>query len=254
MDERIAIVQPRQQGKTELAERIQARRQHIHDLARCESCGADRKTCDYLRRTNTDPTAPPWLGCCAQFSTMVPCRHRDSREMLDQLLREVADGYVRTVDEAYPPPVLGPHWVSMTWLLEQDEWWYPQLPRGPVRIAEMDKPWRWNVARFLERRAPRLERADAARGIWADAPDDVWVSLEQRTAQEFIEETPLYRALTRGLPPVDSRRGRLLAARAVHWHTCPMRLAHPAPSDHCLCIRQGDRVIGASNDPATVRA
>jgi hypothetical protein len=46
----------------------------------------------------------------------------------------------------------------------------------------------------------------------------------------------------------------MLAARAVHWHTCPMRKAHPAPSAHCLCIREGGRIVGATNDQAEVAA
>jgi hypothetical protein len=225
----------------EQIEAVKARRQYITDTAQCQQCRTDRKTCEAGRG---DAEGPEGLCCWGGIGH----RHIEDARMVSQLVEEVAAGHVRTVAEAYPPPVLGPARVSMTWLLEQRTWWYPQ-GRPAVRVASMDRPWRWNVARHLERRAPKLEHADRWRGIWADAPDDVWAMLERRTPQEFLDESPLYRALTRQLPKVDSRAGRLLAARAVHWNTCPMRAKHPAPSDTCVCVRDGGRIVGATNDP-----
>lgn len=156
---------------------------------------------------------------------------------------------IRTVAEIDPPPVLGPRPVTTAWLLEQDEWWYPHR-RPAVRIAEMDKPWRLNTARLLERHAVLLEAADSARSFWADARDNVWVSFAHRNPLDWLREQPLLRALRRGLPD-GGRKLRLLEARAVHWSTCPMRLAHPTRTDRCLCLRDGRRVVGATNDPAT---
>jgi hypothetical protein len=237
--------------RAQWAARIAERRQHIKDMARCTSCGASRKTCDNLREANTDPSAPLWFGCCAVGTLLGPCQHRESVAMVDALVKEVMAGEVRSVAEAYPPPVLGPARVSMTWLLDQKVWWYPQ-DRPAERVAAMDRPHRWNVARWLERRAPQLNAQDQTRGIWATAPDDVFGEVMRRDPMEFLAETPLYRALTRGLPPVDSKAGRTLAARALHWNTCPMRLKHPAPADTCVCIRKNGRIVGASNDPASV--
>lgn len=230
---------------------IAARRQHIRDMARCEDCGSTERECRANR--GKDPTAPPWFGCCFRVLVGVPCRHREDPDALRVLLDEAeAGGRIRTVAEVDPPPVLGPHPVTTTWLLEQDTWWYPHR-RPAVRVAEMDKPWRLNAARFLERCAATLEAADGMRDIWSDAPDEVWTSLTHRDPLDRLREQPLMRALRRGLPD-GGRKLRLLEARAVHWNTCPMRLAHPAKTDRCLCLREGRRVVGATNDPATVRA
>ena len=229
---------------------VQARRQHIRDTARCEGCGAPLKVCEAQR--GKDPTAPPWFGCCARgILGDMPCRHRESVDDLRQLADEILAGHIRTVAEVDPPPVLGPNLPSMTWLLEQTEWWYPHR-RPAVRVAEMDKPHRWNLARWLERKAPALESRDRWRGVWADAPDDVWADLARRTPQDFLDESPLYQALTKGLPKVGSKAGGRLAARAVHWSTCPMRLKFPGARDRCVCIRDGaGKIVGAASDPAT---
>jgi len=229
------------------AEAIKARRQHIADAAPCRECGTPFAACQ-ADAVRTHPEHPDWpeARCCT-----LHCHHVQDTRALGALVDEIAAGAVRTMAEAYPPPVLGPNRPSWTWLLEQDEWWYP-LGRPAVRIASMDKPWRWNVARFIERKAARLEGADRWRGIWADAPDEVMADLERRTPAEFLREQPLYRALIRTLPDPRCARGRRLAARAVHWSTCPMRLAHPGKLDRCVCIREGGRIVGATNDPATV--
>jgi len=227
----------------EQARRIAARRRLIQDMARCRGCGADQASC---REWGKGQEGPESL-CC--WGGIPGHGHVEDVRLLDELLREVAAGHVRTVEEAYPPPVQGPARVSMTWLLDQDVWWAPHR-RPMVRIDQMDKPHRLNLCRWLERRAGTLEFADAMRGIWADAPDDVWASLERRTPMEFLEETPLYRRL-KGLPS-GGRKLRLLEARAVHWNTCPMRKAHPGPAEHCVCVRAGGKVVGATNDPASL--
>lgn len=226
---------------------VAARRQYVADTAPCRECGTAFRACqnDAVR---THPKHPDWpeARCCT-----LHCNHVQDTRALGALIDEIAAGKVRTLTEAYLPPVLGPNLPSWTWRLDQDIWWYPYR-RPAVLIASMDKPWRWNAARSLERLAPKLEGADRWRSIWADAPDDVIADLETRIPQEFLDETPLYRALTRGLPDPRGARGRRLAERAVHWNTCPMRLAHPGALDRCVCVRTGDRVTGATNDPGTV--
>jgi hypothetical protein len=195
----------------------------------------------------------------------------DRASLLYDLVREAAAGEVRTVAEVYPPPVQGPRLPDYDWLLHQNTWWYPYR-RPAVRIAEMDKPWRFNTARFIERRAAELHGIVGMRYM-GDAPDEVWHAWEQEQQDPvgWLRRTPLLRALRKGLPTGGAKL-RALEARAVHWNTCPMRLAHPASGDRCVCIREdvdpcdctydhadcphlatgGDRsgrVIGATNDP-----
>lgn len=76
----------------------------------------------------------------------------------------------------------------------------------------------------------------------------------------WLRGTPLLRALLKGLP----HRGRKLddlIERASHWHTCPMRLPRekrprgPHDTDPlCVCVVEGGRTVGATNDPKTVTA
>lgn len=234
---------------------VQARRQHIHDMARCDGCGATRKECDRVREETrrTDPTTPPWFGCCARgVYADRPCHHADSANALHDLTTEIMNGHVRTVAEVDPPPVLGPARVSLAWLLDQDEWWYPK-GRPPVRIAHMDKPWRLNTLRMLERKAVGI-KFDIGMRYMHDAPDDVWGSWERESPLEHLHEYPLIKALRRGLPGRPDKLAAL-EARAKHWSTCPMRLAHPGRLDRCACITDDNgRTVGATNDPATVTA
>lgn len=230
----------------EQTRRIAARRQLIRDMAKCRQCGGDAKSCNDGIKARGGPE-----GICC-YGGIPGHGHVEDVRLLDELLREVADGYVRSIDEAYPPPVQGPHPAPMTWLLDQATWWAPYR-RPMIRVDQMDKPHRLNVLRWLERRASSLEERDRWRGIWADAPDDVWADLMHRTPEEFIRETPLHRRLRKGLP-TGGKKLRLLEARAVHWNTCPMRRAHPGPAERCACVRAGGKVVGATNDPATVTA
>lgn len=173
---------------------------------------------------------------------------KDRVRLLAELVAEIETGEVRTVAEVYPPPVQGPRLPGYDWLLHQDTWWYPYR-RPAVRIAEMDKPWRFNTARFIERRAAELHGTVGMRYMH-NAPDEVWHAweAEHRDSGGWLRRTPLLRALRRGLPTGGAKL-KALEARALHWSTCPMRLARPAPLDVCMCVREGGRVIGATNDP-----
>lgn len=227
---------------------VAERRQFIMDVARCRSCGVSGKECDRIRKGRRNGA----VGCCIS-DFLQGCRHVEDRAMVDQLMREIMAGQVRTVAEAYPPPMQGPKPPGYAWLLGQKEWWYPHR-RPAVRVASMDKPWRWNTVRFLERKADLLHLNVGSRYMH-DAPDDVWRSWNNEDPYEWLRGQPLMRALGKGLPPVDSRKGRLLALRAIHWNTCPMRRVHPGRLDRCLCVRDGSgRIIGATNDPKTVTA
>ncbi len=226
------------------------RRQHIIDLAECEGCGASRKECENAR--GKDPTAPPWFGCCARGHFLDrPCHHISSTKLLDDLLKEVMAGEVRTVAEAYPPPVQGPRRVDMGWLLDQNIWWYPHR-RPAVRIADMEKPHRLNVVRYLERKAFKLKLSIGMRYLH-DAPDDVWALFEHETPAEWLHSHPLLKAMRKGLP-TDGRKLDALAERARHWHTCPMRLRteiRPQGAT-CVCVEDAQgKVVGARKDPAS---
>lgn len=146
-------------------------------------------------------------------------------------------------------PVQGPNLPDYGWLLDQKEWWYPHR-RPAVRVASMDKPHRFNVAQFLERKAAGLHMSVGMRYMH-NAPDDVWASFESENPVTWLRKTPLMRALRKGLPGGGAKL-RALQARAVHWSTCPMRLAHPGAWDRCVCVRDGTgRTVGTLNDPAT---
>jgi hypothetical protein len=215
---------------------IEERRQYIDRIAQCIDCGAERMP-------PTDDGVPDF---CPRRSGMETCRYRPSQKLTDELLREVVAGEVRTVAEAYPPPRQGPLLPGYDWLLHQGIWWYPYR-RPAVRVAEMDKPHRFNTARFIERRAADLHMTVGMRYM-GNAPDDVWHAWEREDPVGWLRRTPLLRALRKGLPGGGAKL-RALEVRALHWHTCPMRLAHPGALDSCMCVREGGRVIGATNDP-----
>lgn len=235
---------------------IAERRQFIMDVARCRSCGTSGKECDRIRETRRDGV----VGCCIS-DYLQACHHVEDRAMVDTLMREIMAGNVRTVAEAYPPPVQGPKLPGYNWLIWQNTWWYPHR-RPAVRITEMDKPWRYNTANFLERRAAGIMREQEMRMTLGPQPggdmacDAFECELDEMREQpvEYLRSTPLMVALRKGLPPSDSAKGRALAVRAVHWNTCPMRLAHPGARDRCVCVRDGGRIVGATNDPTTLGA
>lgn len=239
-------------GLAERAAVIAARRQHITDNAPCTSCRTDLKTCQFFGKGTPGPAGL----CCSGHN------HPASRKALDELLDEVAaGGRVRTVAEVDPPPILGPRRVSDRWLLGQDVWWYPNR-RPAVRIVEMDKPWRFNTARFIERRADALAYEEHSHMAWIAAgplgpSGDMAQDGFRREMNSVIEEplqwlrsTPLLQRLRDGLPHPDSKKGRALAERARHWNTCPRRKAHPA-RQRCTCITADGRTVGATNDPVS---
>lgn len=216
---------------------VAARRDHIRDMAACTDCGAPRKLCEHLRATNTDRTAPKWFGCCAVGTLMSPCRHVESKAALTELLDEVLTGSVRTVAEVDPAPVQGPEMPRMSWLLDQTEWWYPKR-RPAVRVAEMDKTYRYNTLKWLERRAQTLHGTVGGRYL-AGAPDEVWADWEREARDPigWLHQQPLVKALRKGLP-TGGRKLAALQERAKHWSTCPMRLRAEArpPFASCTCV------------------
>lgn len=222
------------------------RRKHLDDTAKCQ-CGTDQATCEAGRKGRAGPE-----GLCCSGGSPGHGHVRDQRA-IDALLREIANGEVRTVAELKPPPVLGPSGPTYAWLLGQAKWWYPHR-RPAILIAEMDKPHRWNTARWLERRAGVLHESVGMQYMHG-APDDVWTSYLNENVMEWLHSQPLLKALNKGLPRPGTVKGDAMAARAVHWNTCPMRRAHPGRYDRCLCVQDGTgRTIGATNDPATVTA
>jgi len=257
MAERIAIIQPHQVGKTELAGLIAARRQHIADLAKCVDCGTDQKTC----RTLGEEEEGPGALCCWSGRHV----HREDQRAIDALFDEIAAGHVRTVAEVDPPPVLGPRPVSMAWLLAQDVWWYPH--RAPAtRIEGMAKTRLLNTLHFLERRAPVLANREYwAMSGWLSHPlgpsGDMARDAFEREMNSlhadplgWLRERPLLKAMYRQLPKRDSKKWHALAARAKHWNTCPMRKARPGPAETCVCVQRDGRTVGATNDPSSAMA
>lgn len=214
------------------ADIIRARRRHIEDNAKCDGCGSTLAACRSQR--GQDPTAPPWLGCCARgVHLLQPCRHVADPSALRMLLDEAEAGHVRTVEEAYPAPVQGPRRVTMSWLLHQGDVWQPK-DRPLVRIADMDAEWRYNTAQWLERYAERLALSEqwsmamlaaGPLGPSGDAACDAFDSAIDAMGVDplgWLRSTPLYRALVKGLPTKRKKLARL-AERARHWSTCPAR-------------------------------
>jgi hypothetical protein len=77
---------------------ITARRKAIQDHAPCEGCGSTLASCKANR--GKDPTAPPWLGCCARGLLLdIPCDHRPDPAALTALLKEIESGTVRSEEE-----------------------------------------------------------------------------------------------------------------------------------------------------------
>jgi hypothetical protein len=76
---------------------IQERRKDIQESAPCVGCGATLVVCQSLR--GTDPTAPPWFGCCARGMGLAPCQHTPDPAALIGLIKEIESGQVRSVEE-----------------------------------------------------------------------------------------------------------------------------------------------------------
>lgn len=149
--------------------------------------------------------------------------------------------------------------------LEQDEVWIPQPPRPRIAIADMDKEWRLNASRWLERRAGLFAARYAFGEIYClsaptmravigevkgvpveagpllshldlmsdSARDDFdrWQDERNQDPEAWIRTTPLHRALVASLPS-KSKELAELAGRAAHWSTCPVRLGS---GSECQC-------------------
>lgn len=130
--------------------------------------------------------------------------------------------------------------------LAQRQWWWPK-DRPKVRVSDMDKFWRYNTCKWLERRAARIGLAT----VWwmvtigsgplgpsghmaCDAFDREVEELDRAVTSDLVgwmRGQPLYRSLARTLP---TRSGRLwrIQRGASHWSGCPAR---QVPSALCLC-------------------
>lgn len=208
---------------------LAARRKHIEDRAECEQCGAALATCRYYAAQERERGERFPLGCCGR------CRHVERPRDVDKLLDEIATGSVRTVEEAYPPPVLGPKLARppMYWLLRQGEWWAP-LNAPMVRIVDMTDTHRLHLMRWLEGRAESLVELETWAMMFGPQPSgdgacdgfEAEMGRIERDPVGWLRQQPLYEALSRHLPTPDAgkrsrkRYGRLLR-RARHYSTCP---------------------------------
>jgi len=134
--------------------------------------------------------------------------------------------------------------------LNQRQWWLPN-GRSAVPIKSMDKAWRFNASRWLERHSERfmsLYRAAYAvawfRMAWEDMPDGAFCALSAENARQgralalsptdWMLQTPLHQELVRGLP-TKRRKVEKLARRAHHWSFCPLRQSGHAEGATCSC-------------------
>jgi hypothetical protein len=216
-----------------LPEVIRARREDIAGQAECAGCGTTLEECKRLAAANTDPTAPPWFGCCAMGTAMGPCDHRPNSRLLNALLKEIETGTVESVEaviarreakaaeraarraDATPPGHAWP--LSYADMFGQAEWWKTR-DQGWIKVIDMADSHRANTVRFLERRAAtvayRVSRSEAM--LLGDAPDDVQDDLH-RVADErredpagWLRNTPLVKAMKAGLT-IDARTDDLMA-------------------------------------------
>lgn len=155
--------------------------------------------------------------------------------------------------------------VAVFYYLRQSEIWYPRRPRPPVKVAEMDKTWRYNAIRYMERRAVNLAHQSSFGEIYAlseptlravvgeidgkpveagpmfshlDMMGEHAADAMEAHADWMVHEplawlrsTSLILALNRGLP-TKRRKLEQLAARAAHWTACPGRVD---PTADCRC-------------------
>ncbi len=109
-------------------------------------------------------------------------------------------------------------------LLTQTTQWYPRPPAPPVQISDMSREWRHNAARMLERQAFQLGCFYSWGLVVMNAPnlnydsdavcdgfDATLDALDRQLKSDpvgWIRTTPLYQALTAGLPtnPHELRR------------------------------------------------
>jgi hypothetical protein len=196
---------------------IKDRKKLIRLDAPCVGCGSSLADC--LAQRGKNPTAPPWLGCCARGLGMASCEHRQDVDALSRLVDEIWSGQVRTVAEieaerdarkAARKQQRGPLTGS---IFDQDEWWR-QRDGSFIRIAEMSPGHRYNSAAMFMRAAP-THALRYAMGFRRSMPaedecGDMTMESLERAAYELYElterdpagwlrGTKLYRALTSGL-------------------------------------------------------
>lgn len=222
----------------EWRETIAARRREIYDQARCSGCGATRAECDRLRAQHPDEP----IGCCSGSGDEAGCRHVPDRSALRRLLDEIEAGDVAPVEAEIGPLHDRPRPATFSWLLHQGEWWHPN-GRPMLRITEMDPAWRYNTAAFLLRHARSIADAESWREITVastplgpsgDFACEAFGQEMHQMAEDpegWLRRTPLYRALTRDLPPEGGKRRAWLAELARHYSTCPRRQGH----GDCTC-------------------
>jgi len=249
-----------------LPEILRARREDIAGQAECEGCGTTLEECNRLAAENTDPTAPPWFGCCAMGTAMGPCSHRPRADLLSDLLKEIESGTIRTAGEvraereakaaktrdrreaATPPGAHRP--LGWSGLFGQGEWWKTRDGRW-IKVADMEESHRANTVRFLARRA-RGYADRVAFGLVlsvGDAPEDVVDAVlgEQeemrRNPGKWIVGTALYRALAAGLPEPWGDELETVPAADHPFHglgrTCSMPV-EGVGDDFIRCGRLGD--------------
>lgn len=155
-------------------------------------------------------------------------------------------------------------WLATYYYLSQGERWLPN-GRPSVAIADMDQEWRFNAARWLERRAASFalrysfgeiehlarptmvevlgidENGADILGETSSALDRMPEAVEYAMDNEFqdrmnepatwIRTTALHKALVKGLPKRGSGLDNL-ADRAKHYAGCPQR---EETDDACQC-------------------
>lgn len=160
--------------------------------------------------------------------------------------------------------------------LSQDEVWLPN-GKPAVRISDMDKEWRYNAARWLERRVAWFEMAYSlgeavylaqpqytevighvdgedilgqsfsALDLMSDHVQDMFDRDAQQRATDpvaWLRETPLYRGLVADLPKSTAQLDAI-AARAKHYAGCPQREQTGADCDcnHLAAVVENEREI-----------
>jgi hypothetical protein len=229
---------------------IVARLRAMADNARCRECGSTVASC--AEEEARDPRGP--RRCCEQ------CGHEASLGAVRALAREVESGAVRTVEEATPRARAK---KGMSWFeyLTQGEQWQPN-GKPAVAIADMDKAWRYNAARYLERHAAVIgQRYSLAQTMWfaavtawplgpsENAADSIEHDIDREEAEiardpvAWIRTTKLHRALVTGLP-TKKRKVAALAERARHWSACPAR----SGDGGCRCEALQQSEAGRTSD------
>jgi hypothetical protein len=125
-----------------------------------------------------------------------------------------------------PPP----DGVGIDDLLDQVVWWVTKDKRA-IRIGDMEPSHRVNLFNLMERNAKAWKNAEFNRSLFAGAPDDVWMSAENMSAQEWLNEQRLYQALR-----------HLVLLDQVGENACLIEWSDDKPDD-CLKGAQGHACV-----------